>query len=105
MFNRQLSRDGVLRDLGFFWIPRQVLKSVSAQSLGALSLSGLPEIIYFLYRGWSPHPSLSHLSFDKAFPFSGERGSAFCNLSIPDISKPYLLHFLGEFELLPIKNE
>lgn len=99
MFNRQLSGDGVPGDLGYSWIPGEG-PEISVRRRAQVpwrSGSGLPEIISFLQRPVTL--SLSHL----ALPFSG--GLLCCHLSIPDTSKPYLLHFLGEFELLPIKNE
>lgn len=44
MFNRPLSGDGVLGDLGYFWIPRQFLQSVPVPWSQApwRSWSGLP---------------------------------------------------------------
>lgn len=40
MFNRRLSGDGVLGDLGYSWIPGQGLKSVCALELRRLGGAG-----------------------------------------------------------------
>lgn len=107
MFNRQLSRDGVLGDLGFFWIPRQVLKSVSAQSLGALSLSGLPEIIYFCTGVGHPIPVSPICLLTRLFHSRGREGLLFATSPYQIYQNPTFYTSWGSlsFFLLKMNNK